>query len=294
MTGAAGQVGRALVRLGPAEGVEVVGLDRSALDITDPTAVREAVARARPDVVVNAAAYTAVDRAEAEPEVALRVNRDGARHVAEAAHEAGIPVVHLSTDYVFDGSKGSPYRPDDPVHPINSYGVSKAAGEAAVRETGALSVILRTAWVFDGMGKNFVTTMLRLATQRSHLTVVDDQWGHPTAAPDVARAALAAARRACDGLTGTLHLGGLPVTTWHGLAEATVGLLGELAAVPVPPVDPVPTEAFPTAARRPPRVELDMATTLSALGLPAPDWRLSLREAVTKALQYGLDRLIPL
>ena len=292
MTGAAGQVGRALVRLGPAEGVEVVGLDRAALDVTDPEAVRAAVARVRPDAVVNAAAYTSVDRAEAEPEAAHRVNCDGARNVAEAAREADVPVVHLSTDYVFDGSKGSPYEPTDPVHPINTYGVSKAAGEAAVREAGARFVILRTAWVFDGVGRNFVTTMLRLATQRPRLAVVDDQWGHPTAASDVAQAALAAARRACDGLEGTLHLGGLPVTTWHGLAEATLEALGEMAAVPTPPVDPIPTTAYPTPARRPPRVEFDMAASLSALDLRAPDWRRSLRVAVTEALQSGPDPLI--
>jgi dTDP-4-dehydrorhamnose reductase len=287
VTGAGGQVGRALVRLGPDLGVDVVGLDRSALDITDAAAVREAVASLRPDAVVNAAAYTAVDRAEAEPGAAYAVNRDAAGHLAEAAESAGVPLVHVSTDYVFDGTKGGPYAPDDPVAPLNVYGASKAAGEEVVRAVTDRAVILRTAWVFEGTANNFVTTMLRLATERPRLTVVADQWGHPTPAADVARGALAAARRAADGLAGTVHFGGLPLATWHDLATVAVDAGHAAGLFPLVPIDPVPTEAYPTAARRPQRVEFDQAASLEALGLgAAPDWRNGLVEEIHRRLGF--------
>lgn len=286
VTGAGGQVGRALVRLGPEAGVEVVGLDRAGLDVTDAAAARAAVAGLRPDAVVNAAAYTAVDRAEAEPDLAFAVNRDGARHLAEAAEAAGVPLVHISTDYVFDGT-ASPYAPDAPVAPLNVYGASKAAGEAAVWAATERAVILRTAWVFEGTANNFVTTMLRLAAERPRLAVVADQWGHPTAATDVARGALAAACRALDGLAGPLHLGGLPVATWHELATAAVEAGHAMGAVPRVPVDPIPTTAYPTAARRPRRVVFDQADSLAALGFDAaPDWRSALVREVSDALGH--------
>lgn len=272
VTGGAGQVGRALVRVGPEEDVEVVALDRAALDITDPTALAAAVAHVRPDAIINAAAYTAVDRAESDAETAYRVNRDGAACVADAAANVRIPLVHLSTDYVFDGKKGAPYDPADPVSPLNVYGASKAAGEDAVRRSGAPAVILRTAWVFEGAGNNFVTKILRLARERPELTIVADQWGHPSPASAVARASIQAARRARDGVTGTYHFGGLPLTTWHGLATATIEAAQAMGAVPSVTLQPVPTDAFPTAAQRPKRVEFDMASTRVGLGIEPPAW----------------------
>ncbi|PAP76397.1 dTDP-4-dehydrorhamnose reductase [Rubrivirga marina] len=282
LTGAGGQVGREFVRLaGPHD---VVALDRAALDITDAAAVRKAVAAARPDVVVNAAAYTAVDRAEAEPEAAFAVNRDGARHVAAAAAAVGAPIVHLSTDYVFDGTKGAPYAPDDPTSPLGVYGASKAAGEAAVRSAAPASVILRTAWVFSAYDANFVATILRLAAERPRLTVVADQWGHPTAARDVARAAHAAARRALDGLVGTVHAAGAPLATWHELATATVDAAADAGHSFDVEVAPIPTADYPTAARRPERVELELGPSLDALGLGPLDWRPALRDAIRERL----------
>ena len=279
VTGAGGQVGREIVRLAPALGADVVGLDQSGLDITDADAVRQAVAAARPDAVVNAAAYTAVDRAETEAEAAFAVNRDGAGHLARAADAAGVPVVHVSTDYVFDGAKGAPYLPADPVAPLGVYGASKAAGEDAVRGVER-HAILRTAWVFSRYGGNFVATMLRLAAERDRLAVVADQWGHPTAAADVALACVAAARRAADGLSGTFHVAGAPLATWHDLAAETVRLAHAAGAVPRVPVDPIPTADYPTPAARPPRVELAMAESFAALGLAPFDWRPSLAEEV--------------
>ena len=287
LTGAGGQVGREVARLAPALGVEVAAFDRAALDVTDADAVRRRVADAAPDAVVNAAAYTAVDRAEAEPDLAFAVNRDGARHLAEAASERGVPVVHVSTDYVFDGTQGAPYEPGDPVAPLGVYGASKAAGEDAVRAATDRHVILRTAWVFSRYGGNFVATMLRLAGERDRLAVVADQWGHPTAAADVARACLAAARRAAEGLAGTLHVAGTPLATWHDLAAETVRLGVGLGAVPRVPVDPIPTSAYPTPAARPGRVELAMAGSFAALGLPPFDWRTALADEVAARVASG-------
>ncbi len=282
MTGAAGQVGAEVVALAEAAGVEAVGLDRAALDVTDAAAVRQSVEAARPDVVLNAAAYTAVDRAEAEPGAAFAVNRDGAAHVAAACAEAGVPLVHLSTDYVFSGTKGAPYTPDDPPDPLGVYGASKAAGEAAVRERLDRHLILRTAWVFGGPRANFLATMLRRAGERLRLRVVSDQWGHPTWARDVARAALAAAQRAAGGDApwGTLHTAGAPLATWHALAEAVVAEGAAAGLIPPVPVEPIPTEAYPTPARRPKRVELEIRPSLRALGLDPLDWREGVRTAI--------------
>ena len=273
VTGAAGQVGREVLRLAPSLGVEAVGLDRAALDVTDAEAVRQAVASSGTDAVVNAAAYTAVDRAESEPHLAFAVNRDGAGHLARACHQSGVPLVHVSTDYVFDGTKGAPYHPGDPVAPANVYGASKAAGEGAVREALDRHVIVRTAWVFSRYDGNFVSTIWRLAGERDRLAVVADQWGHPTAAADVARAAVAAARQSLGGVTGTVHVAGSELATWRDLAAAAVAVGG----APAVPVDPITTADYPTAAARPRRVELAMGESLNLLGLAPLDWRAALQ-----------------
>ncbi len=275
VTGAGGQVGVETLRRAAEAGVEAVGLGRAELDVTDAEAVRQAVARHRPDAVVHAAAYTAVDRAESEPALAYAVNRDGAAHVAEACARSGIPLVHLSTDYVFDGTKGTPYTTDDPPTPINVYGASKAAGEEAVRERLDPHVILRTAWVFSAHGHNFARTMLQLATERDQLSVVADQWGHPTWAGDVARAALAAAAGAARGAGpwGTLHVAGSPLTTWHGLASAIVQEATSQGIVRGVGVVPIPTSGYPTDAARPQRVELESIPSLKSLGLGEIRWK---------------------
>ena len=275
VTGAAGQVGAQMCRIAEAAGVRAIGLDRAALDVTDGSAVRRALARHQPDAVVNAAAYTAVDRAETEPALAFAVNRDGPAALAQGCHALGVALVHLSTDYVFDGTKGAPYTERDPVAPLGVYGASKAAGEAAVRGTLDRHAILRTAWVFSAQAPNFVQTILRVARERDRLDVVDDQWGHPTWAGDVAEASLSLARQLVAGrAVGTVHYGGRPLTTWHGLASAVV----DAAGLPTR-VDPVSTSAFPRPAARPARVELDLARA-EALGLAIPDWRDRVRAVV--------------
>ena len=289
VTGASGQVGRALVAAAPAAGVEVVGLDRAALDVTDADAVRQALALHRPDAVLNAAAYTAVDHAEAEPAQAFALNRDGAAHVARACAEAGAWLVHLSTDYVFDGEGTAPYREDDPVSPLGVYGRSKAAGEAAVRDAlPGRHLVVRTSWVFSATGQNFVRTMLRLARERDALHVVADQQGCPTPADDLARDifTMLQAAVARPDLTGTYHWAGTPPTSWHGLAEAVVDQARRHGPVAVRRVEPIATEAFPTPARRPAWSVLDTAKATSVFGLAPPDWRPALARVV-RALAEG-------
>jgi len=248
--GAGGQVGRALVEAGHDA---VLGLTHAEVDICDRPAVAEAVRSYRPTSLINAAAFTAVDQAEAETDTAFRVNRDAARIVAQVASTADIPVIHLSTDYVFDGASSLPYEETDPVAPINIYGRSKEEGERGVRAACRKHVVLRTAWIYSPHGSNFVRTMLRLGAQRTQLGVVNDQTGCPTAADDIASAILAIAaaietRRFSD--WGTYHYTGADAVTWYGFAKlifAKQKRLGKAA----PRLHPITTADYPTAARRP-------------------------------------------
>ena len=222
--GASGQVGRELVALAAARGLPAAGITRADADIADADAVAALIARHRPRLVVNAAAYTAVDKAESEPDAAARGNVEGPRVLAEAAAAASVPILHLSTDYVFDGSKPGAYTEDDPIAPLGVYGRTKAEGEAAVRGANPRHVILRTAWVYGVHGNNFLKTMMRLAAERDRLRVVADQHGCPTATADIAEAILAvdAALARDASLAGTFHFAGTGSTSWHGFAEAIV------------------------------------------------------------------------
>ena len=278
LTGADGQVGQDLQALAAARGLAVVPTDRDVLDITDAAAVSEAVRQARPDAVVNAAAYTAVDRAEADPEAAHAVNARGAGNVAAACAEARVPLVHVSTDYVFDGTKGAPYAPSDPVSPLGVYGRTKAEGEAAVAAALPEHVVIRTAWVFSRHGHNFVRTMLRLARERPEIRVVADQFGGPTPAADVARACLAAAEQAAAGrgVWGLFHHAGQPVASWFDLAAEAVRLARAIDPAHAATVVPIPTSEYPTPAARPARVEMDASAFAEAYGVAPPDWRAGL------------------
>ena len=275
--GGAGQLGRAILRCG---GTAVIALDRAAADVTDRHAVADALVRTRPDAVVNAAAFTAVDRAETEPHACFAVNRDGAGHVAAACAAAGVPLVHLSTDYVFNGRKGTPYLEADPVDPLNAYGASKAAGEILVAARHERHLILRTAWVFGPDRLNFVRSILRRALAGNALRVVSDQHGSPTPAPALAQIVVAIARALAlgQGRTGVLHAAGAPDATWHALADAVVSIA--LPPERRPPVQPIPTTAFPTPARRPRDSRLDCTALRSAYGLAPPDWRETLPRIV--------------
>ena len=219
VTGANGQLGFEIARLAAGHGLTCSAMTRDDLDITDPEAVKNAVARVRPKVIVNAAAYTAVDKAETDKDLAFRVNRDGPGFLAEAAEASGAALVHISTDYVFDGTKQGAYSEMDPVAPLGVYGESKEAGERAVREAVDRHIILRTAWVFDSHGANFVKTMLRVGAARDELRVVDDQTGCPTYAADLADTILTLSKSYCAGTMpengyGTFHCAGTGAVTW--------------------------------------------------------------------------------
>ena len=286
-TGGGGQVGRELARRGAAAGAGVAALPRAELDIADPAAIRAALDRLRPDVVVNAAAYTAVDRAESEPDAAFAANRDGAANVARACAAAGVPLVHISTDYVFDGTKDGPWTEDDAPNPLGVYGRSKLAGEAAARAAHARLVVLRTSWVYAAHGGNFARTMLRLGAERDRLRVVDDQRGAPTFAGDIADAALAVARRIAgraDAPWGLYHYAARGETTWRGFAEAILE-----AAAPAlgrrPVVEPIATAEYPTPAARPANSTLDCARIDAAFAPPRRCWREGLAEVLDELLE---------
>jgi dTDP-4-dehydrorhamnose reductase len=275
VTGCRGQIGRELVEAQPCAGLSPIGVGHDDLDVTDRHAVRQVVERYRPTLIVNAAAYTAVDRAESEPDAAFAVNADGPEHLAEAAAKTGVPLIHLSTDYVFDGAKSTAYTEDDALRPLGVYGASKAAGERAVRERLDRHLILRTSWVFGAYGTNFVKTMLRLGRERDRLAVVADQWGCPTGAADIAKAILGIAHQLLISpridAWGTYHFAGRTSTNWCGFAEAIFE-----RAKPFwgrrPEVTPIATADYPTPARRPPASVLDCTRFDRVFGLPRPPW----------------------
>ncbi len=286
VTGREGQVARALIEVGATTGVTVVPVGRPALNLAHPAGIGPALAAARPDVIVNAAAYTAVDKAEAEPALALAINGAGAGLVAEAAAALGVPVLHLSTDYVFDGTLDRPYREDDPTGPLGAYGRSKLAGEQAVAAATPHHVILRTAWVYAPFGNNFVRTMLRLAETRDEVGVVADQWGCPTSALDIAATVVAVARRlaghsATPGLFGTFHMTGQGEAVWADVAEAVFDRAAALGA-PRARVRRITTAEYPTPARRPANSRLDGARLAAAYGLTLPAWRSSVAACVER------------
>jgi dTDP-4-dehydrorhamnose reductase len=289
LLGAAGQVGtelrRSLAGLGdlvPAtrDGKLPDGAACEAADFDAPESLRPLILRTMPDVVVNAAAYTAVDRAESEPEAAFRANAEAPAVLADACKACDALFVHYSTDYVFDGAGTRPYREDDPTAPLGVYGASKLAGEEAVRSSGARHLILRTAWVYAAHGSNFLLTMLRLARERDRLKVVADQQGSPTSAGVIADIT---ARILKQGITqsGIRHLTTSGQTSWHGFAEAIFAAAiarGVLERAPV--VDPIATSDYPTPARRPAFSVLDNRRLQAEYAIELPDWR------------DGLDRVI--
>lgn len=281
-----GQVGRELCALGGAGDLVVEGLGRDELDITREAEVARAIAARRPGLVVNAAAYTAVDKAEAEPELAFAVNASGAGAVARACSAIGAPLVHISTDYVFDGRKNGPYKEEDPVAPQSVYGRSKAAGEDAVRTGCAEHVILRTAWVFSPHGTNFVKTMLRLGEEREELRVVDDQRGCPTAARDIAGAIAGISRQILSGARdrpwGTYHYAGGEAVTWFGFAGAIFAERRAATGKAPPRLVPITTADYPTPARRPANSVLDCSKAAATFGIAPSDWRGALRTTVAE------------
>ena len=281
VTGGTGQVARALDGL--ARGRAMLRVGRPGFDFDHPEGVRPVLREVAPSLIVNAAAYTAVDKAESEPAAADRANHLGPALLAAYCAGAGIPLIHISTDYVFDGLKGTPYVETDATSPTGVYGATKLAGEQAIATSGARAVVLRTSWVYAATGKNFVLTMLNAAKKTNALRVVADQRGCPTAADDLAGAILAIADWLAtdwdDALGGVYHAAGGGEATWHELAEA-VFARAERHGLARPTVTPIATQDWPTPAHRPPDSRLDCGKLRRAFGLTLPDWRDSVDRTV--------------
>jgi dTDP-4-dehydrorhamnose reductase len=287
--GGEGQVGRALTSASAPAGWRIVSISRAAVDITYADQVARAIAAHEPTCVVNAAAYTAVDKAESERDAAFRINETGAGIVAQAASDALVPVIHLSTDYVFDGQASRPWREDDPVAPLGVYGASKAAGEAAVREAARRHVILRTSWVFGADGNNFVKTMLRLGAERPALKIVADQIGRPTSAHDLADAILAIAAKQAAGVSsgslyGLFHFANHGAVNWFDFAREIFAMAAKRGG-PSPELTAIPTSDYPTPAKRPAYSVLDCDKLARLYGIHPRPWPAALGDA--------LDRLLP-
>jgi dTDP-4-dehydrorhamnose reductase len=270
--GQTGQVASEIARLVP----DAVFLGRRKLSLAEAGTARSAIHRHLPEAVINASAYTAVDKAESEPIEASQLNQSAPGEMAEACAELNIPFVHVSTDYVFDGSGKRPFQPDDPSGPLNTYGRTKLAGEDAVREVGGVYTILRTSWVFSSHSNNFVKTMLRLSETHDHLRIVADQIGGPTPAADIAKACLTIAERLkkVPAHTGTYHFSGAPDVSWANFARELFRQAGRDVTV-----EDIPTSAYPTPAERPKNSRLN-CDSLSVFGLERPDWR----EGLSKVL----------
>jgi dTDP-4-dehydrorhamnose reductase len=272
--GAGGQLGQELAALASADRTAVAGMTHADADVADAGSVARAFERVKPSVVINAAAYNAVDRAESEVDAAMRVNAEGPGILAARCATAGVPLIHVSTDYVFDGQKATAYREDDPVRPLGAYARSKAAGEDAIRARLREHLILRTAWVYGVYGSNFLKTMLRLANERDRLDVVIDQRGSPTCTFDLARALLIAADAVGRGPErwGTYHFAGSGETTRHGFASRIIAAQRPLTGR-APTVKPVTSVDYPTPAERPKNSVLDSSKFAAAFGYRAADWR---------------------
>ena len=277
--GETGQVATELIRRAPAEAdLDVFG--RARAEFMVPDLVRDIVRNVKSDVIINAAAYTAVDRAETEPDVAETINGTSVRALAEAAAEIGIPVLHVSTDYVFDGSGEQPWEPDQPTAPLGAYGRSKEIGEAGIRAAAGRFAILRTSWVFSAHGGNFVKTMLRLGPANEQMSIVHDQIGGPTPAADISDALYVMARAMCDGHPGgTYHFSGAPDTSWAGFAREIFRQAG-LATI----VNDIPTSEFPRPAKRPLNSRLDCTSIKRDFGIDRPDWSKGLTDVVKELL----------
>ncbi|BAL26506.1 dTDP-4-dehydrorhamnose reductase [Azoarcus sp. KH32C] len=284
VTGASGQVGWELVRSLMPLG-EVVALDRGHCDLSRPDTLAALIAGHAPHVIVNAAAYTAVDKAETEEALATTINGVAPGELAQAAKAVGALLIHYSTDYVFDGTKSGRYIEDDPVAPLNAYGRSKLAGEEAIADSGCDHLILRTTWVFASRGGNFVRTMLRLGAEREQLRVVADQWGAPTWARNIADATAQIVARAqherCQGafVSGVFNLVSRGETSWHGFAEAIFSTARErLPRLPlkVLRVEPIPAADYPTPAARPANSRLALDRVEARFGIAMPFWQAAL------------------
>lgn len=290
ITGAYGQVGFCLTQQAKANGWDVLAIDRDKLDITDPQAVNALVKEYQPDVIINAAAHTAVDKAETEIDASYAINRDGPKYLAEAAVSVDAAILHISTDYVFSGDKDGIYSEADLVAPQGVYGASKLAGEEAVSTANPKHIILRTAWVFGEHGNNFVKTMLRLGSQRDQLGIVADQFGGPTYAGDIAAALLTMAEKAvavpATVSWGIYHFAGEPHVNWYQFAQAIFDKAVEHKLLAkAPQLNALTTVDYPTPAKRPANSRLDCRKIFTKFGIQPSDWHKALENITAYAPQ---------
>jgi len=287
VVGSSGQLGNELVRQGKTSGIHLLALDLPRFDITDPAAVEKQLRSGDISLVINAAGYTDVDRAEKEPEQAFAVNREGAYNLASRCNEIGVPFIHVSTDYVFDGKKEGAYVETDPVSPLGIYGGSKADGESEIRKRLTEHIIIRTSWLYGNHGRNFVKTMLKLGLYKEIVRVVADQYGCPTSAADLAGAIFRIVDRLNEGVDnqwGTYNYCGDGVISWHGFAQAIFDIARRYDSFAVTQVLPISTAEYPTPARRPVNSALDWSKIRKNFGIQIRPWRDSLAEVIEKLL----------
>jgi len=292
ITGSNGQVGWELKRQGANSKHQIIAFDRQQLDIQDKNKINEKITEYQPDLVINAAAYTAVDQAEKDDELAFSINRDAVANLAEACYEASIPLFHISTDYVFDGSAKIPYMETDFVSPLGVYGKSKYEGEVAVRRILEQHIIIRTSWVFGLHGNNFVKTILRVAAERDELKVVNDQIGNPTSARSIASALLEICDQYAEGndiAWGTYHFSGDSVTSWYGFAKQIVLLAKKYHLIDHDvKIDPIPTSEYPTLAQRPANSQLATDLIQENFSIDPDDWQSSLDDMLSRLAKKEL------
>ncbi len=291
VTGLDGQVVQSLIqRAANDASVEIIAVGRPTLDLARPETITAAVMELKPDLIISAAAYTAVDQAESESALAYAVNGDGPSALAAAAAKLDIPIVHISTDYVFDGAKRTPYNEDDAVSPLGVYGLSKLGGEKAVAAATDNYAILRTAWVYSPFGKNFLKTMLRVAEGRDVVNVVDDQFGNPTSALDIADAVLAVSRgliaSSDPGLRGVFHMTATGESSWADFAEEIFRVSSEIGG-PSAGVHRISSSDYPTPAKRPTNSRLNCGKLLDTYGVSLPHWQSSTQKTVAQIIQMA-------
>ena len=287
ITGANGQLGRELAHQGQSADFEVVPFDHQQLDITDKNSIKQIFGSISPALVINAAAYTQVDRAEDDSDLAYAVNSNGPSYLAHYCAANRAALIHISTDYVFDGTQNRPYRESDPIAPLGIYGQSKANGEAAIRATLANHIIVRTSWLYGVYGHNFVKTILKLAAEKKSFKVVADQLGSPTSATDLAGAVLMIAKKISilnELEWGTYHYCGAGVTSWHGLAKKIIELAAPKTSLKTQQVEAISTAEWPTPAQRPPYSVLDCSRLRHKFGIDPPPWQQSLKRTIDRIL----------
>ncbi|MDL1967244.1 MAG: dTDP-4-dehydrorhamnose reductase [Deltaproteobacteria bacterium] len=294
VTGSKGQLGHELLIQGNNSGYEILPVDLPELDITDKIQVKHRLEKFQPFLVVNAAAYTNVDKAETEQNLAFAVNRDGPANLAEACAKFEIPLIHISTDFIFDGKKSSPYIESDPIFPLSIYGRSKQEGENEVRSRLKKHIILRTAWLYGVHGQNFVKTMLRLGREKQVISVVADQFGSPTSAADLAAAVIQIISRikrySGDINWGTYHYCGHGITTWHGFAEEILDMAKQYIPIKTKNVKPISTAEYPTKATRPCFSALDCTLIKKNFGISIMPWQDSLKTVIRQLCQKETEK----